>query len=407
MAITITHPFVSAKPDGGDASIVQPSNWNDDHTLVGTLPVANGGTAATTAADARTNLGVGTIATQNSNSVSITGGSIAGVTITSLDANTTFQDNADPTKQMQFQLSGITGGQTSVLTVPDTDGTLLLDGATASSLVITSADINGGTVDATVIGGGTPAAGTFTTLASTGNTTLGDASGDTVTVNAGTVNLAATGARITGDFSNATVANRLMFQASTVNGVTQVAAIPNGSATNARFQAVNASDPTNSSIGELACNSTSVAVISGITGTGTYLPMTFYTGGSERMRIDTSGNVTVTNAGGGLGYGTGAGGTVTQATSRTTAVTLNKPTGAITMFTAAGSATWARFTLSNSLIAANDLVVCQVNGAPSNNYQVFANGCTAGSCWINFVSVSGTASDTPVINFAIIKAVTS
>jgi len=57
MAITVKHKFVSAIPDAGDPTIVQPSNWNDDHDLVGTVPVANGGTGATTAATALTNLG--------------------------------------------------------------------------------------------------------------------------------------------------------------------------------------------------------------------------------------------------------------------------------------------------------------------------------------------------------------
>jgi|694.fasta_scaffold136080_3 hypothetical protein len=46
----------------------------------GTVAINNGGTGATTAANARTNLGLGTMATQESNSVSITGGSIAGIT---------------------------------------------------------------------------------------------------------------------------------------------------------------------------------------------------------------------------------------------------------------------------------------------------------------------------------------
>jgi hypothetical protein len=57
MAITVKHKFVSAIPDAGDTTIVQPSNWNDDHQLTGTIPIANGGTNATTAADALTNLG--------------------------------------------------------------------------------------------------------------------------------------------------------------------------------------------------------------------------------------------------------------------------------------------------------------------------------------------------------------
>lgn len=49
-------------------------------TLTGTLVVANGGTGATTTSGARTNLGLGTIATQNANAVAITGGTIAGIT---------------------------------------------------------------------------------------------------------------------------------------------------------------------------------------------------------------------------------------------------------------------------------------------------------------------------------------
>jgi hypothetical protein len=100
-----------------------------------------------------------------------------------------------------------------------------------------------------------------------------------------------TGNRITGDFSNATVANRVLFQTSTTNGVTRLGLLPNGTATTTSQGFFNATDPANAGFLALAASSTEAQVVSSINGTGTFLPMTFSTGGSERMRIDTSGNV--------------------------------------------------------------------------------------------------------------------
>lgn len=113
-----------------------------------------------------------------------------------------------------------------------------------------------------------------------------------------------TGNRITGDFSNATVASRVMFQSSTVNGITAVSIIPNGTSTDAIISVNNSSDPTNSSEGRIYVNaSNAVRIESAIRGTGTYLPMTFHTNGSERARIDTSGNLLVGTTSGSPGYG--------------------------------------------------------------------------------------------------------
>ena len=106
------------------------------------------------------------------------------------------------------------------------------------------------------------------------------------------------------------------------------------------------------------------------------------------------------------GYTTGAGGAVTQGTSRTTAVTLNKPCGTITMFSDAGSATVSAFQVNNSLIAATDVVILSARDS-TNTYLVYPTLVAAGSFYIAFQTTGGTATDAPLINFAIIKSVTS
>jgi hypothetical protein len=76
------------------------------------------------------------------------------------------------------------------------------------------------------------------------------------------------------------------------------------------------------------------------------------------------------------------------------------------MFTAAGSATWASFQVNNSLVTANDTVVLSVNGA-TNSYVMTVSSISAGAFTILFSSVIGTASDTPKINFTVIKGAIS
>ena len=126
---------------------------------------------------------------------------------------------------------------------------------------------------------------------------------------------------------------------------------------------------------------------------------------TERMRIDGSGNVLVTG-GGGLGYGTGSGGVVTQATSRTTGVTLNEPSGAITLVSAAGSILYQSFTVTNSTVAATDTVIVnQKSGTDLNIINVTA--VAAGSFNITFATTGGTTTEQPVFNFAVIKGATS
>lgn len=105
----------------------------------------------------------------------------------------------------------------------------------------------------------------------------------------------------------------------------------------------------------------------------------------------------------GVGYG-GSGGAVTQITSRTTGVTLSTYSGAITLFTAAGSATAASFTVTNTNVAATDTILVSVKSSTTNLYEVFVTAVAAGSFQITFLTTGGTTSDTPVFNFAVIKA---
>lgn len=114
--------------------------------------------------------------------------------------------------------------------------------------------------------------------------------------------------------------------------------------------------------------------------------------------------VLTTNSGG-FGYPTGAGvgAAVTQLTSRTTGVTLNNLTGAITLFAAAPVVgTFVSFTVTNSTVAAVDVPHVSVKSG-TNTYIALVSAVAAGSFQITFESVAGTASDSPVINFAVIK----
>jgi hypothetical protein len=100
------------------------------------------------------------------------------------------------------------------------------------------------------------------------------------------LNITGTGARITGDFSNATIANRIAFQTSAVDSSSIVGVLPNGTSQISSFRVYQNSDPSNASYGEILANGTdSIAIRSLRHGTGTFLPMTFVTGGSERLRI--------------------------------------------------------------------------------------------------------------------------
>ena len=303
--------------------------------------------------------------------------------------------------------------------------------------------------------------------------------------------------RIRADFSNATLGNRAYLQTTTVNGSTIVGAIPNGTGPSTFFSACNSStDQANASFMQIGIDGSVAYVRSTVTGTGTNLPLTFWTNNVERMRIALDGTTTIgtstgpnfplvstglaaagtvwsrfangsgtassvvalsldpgnngvntrdasirainnganqiqlsfytsnaatpaealritpngsvfaINQNGALGYGTGAGGTVTQATSKSTPVLLDRPTGIITMNAASLAAnTTVSFTLTNSAIAIGDvLVVCQGNGGTGGAYQITCSGVYAGSASISVRNTTvGALLEAVTINFAIIK----
>jgi hypothetical protein len=109
---------------------------------------------------------------------------------------------------------------------------------------------------------------------------------------------------------------------------------------------------------------------------------------------------------GATGSQAGAGGVITQATSKATAVTLNKFSGEITMNAAALAAgAIVSFTLTNSTIAATDVLVMNHVTTGTRGAYGFNAQCAAGSATIYVRNNSAASlSEAIVIRFAVVKA---
>ena len=110
----------------------------------------------------------------------------------------------------------------------------------------------------------------------------------------------------------------------------------------------------------------------------------------------------------GIGYATGAGGAVTQITSRSTGVTLNTICGQITTDTTSlAAAAEATFTVTNSAVAATDVVVVSITPGGTGTPMAYVSSVAAGSFAITISNLHASTADTSadVINFAIIKGV--
>jgi len=108
----------------------------------------------------------------------------------------------------------------------------------------------------------------------------------------------------------------------------------------------------------------------------------------------------------GVGYGAGAGGTVTQITNSSTGVTLNTTTGQITtvaLTTAAGAE--EVFTVTDSSVAATDIPVVTTTYAGAGTILVGVKKVVAGAFDIVITNLHASAAfnAAAVINFAVIK----
>lgn len=111
-----------------------------------------------------------------------------------------------------------------------------------------------------------------------------------------------------------------------------------------------------------------------------------------------------------VGFGTGAGGAVTQGTSKSTGVTLNYRAGVVTMHNAElADAASVVFTLTNDKIGGTDIIIAnQGTGGTAGAYVVQALNAAAGSCKIRVTNISGGAlSQAVTVNFAVIDSVNS
>ena len=106
-----------------------------------------------------------------------------------------------------------------------------------------------------------------------------------------------------------------------------------------------------------------------------------------------------------LGYATSAQGTVTQATSKSTGVTLNKSAGRVTMNGASlGAGASVTFTMTNNTISTNDVVIVNVGGGgTAGAYWPYVSSISAGSAVIGlWNSTAGPLSEAVILNFSII-----
>lgn len=139
-------------------------------------------------------------------------------------------------------------------------------------------------------------------------------------------------------------------------------------------------------------------------GTGVARVLKFGVAGAAQWVIDSSANFTAISSGT-LGWAAGSGGAVAQATDKTTGVALNKTTGQITMqATALAANTPVSFTLTNTTIAANDIIYINHHSVGTGGAYTFNARPAAGSAVITVRNVTaGSLSEAIVLQFSVMK----
>lgn len=147
---------------------------------------------------------------------------------------------------------------------------------------------------------------------------------------------------------------------------------------------------------------------------GNITSQTFVTpniGVASGTSLAATGLITSSSASAGIGYATGAGGAVTQATNRTTGVTLNTISGAITTNnTSLAAGAEAAFTVTDSAVAVGDVIVLSARSGQTAGTSVpLVTAVAAGSFQITLSNLHASTADTGamIINFVVIKAVSA